>query len=64
MTEDTRAPEDARKEVVGGSVNKAEKALITAAAQALGFRNVSEFVRSVVLDRTHRALGTDRRKAS
>lgn len=64
MADDTRTLADTRKEVIGGSVTLAEKALVVAAGAKLGYRNISEYVRSTMLERSHKALGTDRRKAS
>ena len=49
-----------RKDVVGGSVSPDEKDLVVRAAEAAGFRNVSEFVRDTMLRRSHEVLGDTR----
>jgi uncharacterized protein (DUF1778 family) len=53
---DTETPETARKEVVGGSVNGDEKALIEAAREKAGVRTMSEFVRETMLARARLIL--------
>jgi hypothetical protein len=49
-------PKITRKDVVGGSVNTAERALIEAARERAGVRSMSEFVRETMLARSRRIL--------
>ncbi len=50
-----------RKDVVGGSVNAEERAVIEAARQKAGYRTMSEFVRETVLERARLILTPKRR---
>jgi uncharacterized protein (DUF1778 family) len=49
-------PKITRKDVVGGSVNADERALIEAARERAGVRSMSEFVRETMLARAKRIL--------
>jgi uncharacterized protein (DUF1778 family) len=49
-------PNIPRKDVVGGSVNADERALIEAARERAGVRSMSEFVRETMLARAKRIL--------
>jgi uncharacterized protein (DUF1778 family) len=53
---EAEAPETARKDVVGGSVNPDEKALIEAAREKAGVKTMSEFVRETMLARARLIL--------
>lgn len=61
MSEHTETPEVPRKDVVGGSVNSDEKALIDAAREKAGVRTMSEFVRETMLTRAKHILTPKRR---
>ena len=56
MSSDAETPETARKDVVGGSVNSDEKALIEAARERAGVKTMSEFVRETMLARARLIL--------
>jgi uncharacterized protein (DUF1778 family) len=63
MTDHTeQQPNEPRKSVIGGSVNAAEYALIDAARQKAGVRNISEFVRETMLHRARHILSPKRRE--
>jgi hypothetical protein len=56
IANETEAPEIPRKDVVGGSVNPEEKALIEAARERAGIKTMSEFVRETMLARARHIL--------
>ena len=56
------AQEIPRKDVVGGSVNAEERAVIEAARQRAGYKTMSEFVRETVLERARHILTPKRRE--
>lgn len=61
MAQQPGVQEVPRKDVVGGSVNAAERAEIEAARQKAGYKTMSEFVRETVLERARLILTPKRR---
>ncbi len=58
---DGSPPETTRKDVVGGSVNAEERALIDEARELAGIKTMSEFVRETMLERARHILTPKRR---
>ena len=61
MAEVVEPQESTRKEVVGGSVNDNERAVIEEARKKAGYKTMSVFVREVMLERSAMIL-TPKRK--